>query len=102
MNTQPWVSPDNPLGQLWFDEVAMMLEAGLVARRDLEREVELGYLRPSALTELQERPHVRGFDAQAAARYAEIDKRAGFVKHAEVYARKREREKRIKAAGKAA
>jgi lipopolysaccharide biosynthesis glycosyltransferase len=98
MNTQPWVSPDNPNGRWWFDEVALMMQAGLVTTRDLNREVELGFFRPSALLELQERPHVRGFDAEAARRYAEVDAKAGFVKHAEVYARKRAREKRMKSA----
>jgi hypothetical protein len=98
MNTQPWVAPENPNGRWWFDEVTLMVEEGLVARRDLEQEVELGFLRPSALLELVERPHARGFDAAAAARYAAHDAKAGFVKHAEVYARKRDRARLAKKA----
>ena len=102
MNTQPWVSPHNPWGWLWFDEVALMMKHDLLTLRDLREEVERGYLRPSALLELKERPHARGYDAEAAARYAEHDAKAGFVKHAEVYARKRERDKLIKAASQKA
>ena len=98
MNTQPWVSADNPYGWLWFDEVALMMKHELLTVRDLNEEIERGYLRPSALLELEERPHVGGFDAAAARRYAEHDAKAGFVKHAEVYARKRERDRLIKAA----
>jgi hypothetical protein len=89
MNTQPWVSPDNRFGNLWLGEVRLMLETGALASRDLWREVELGYLRPSLLEELQEMPHEAGFSEEAARRYELIDRRAGYVKHAEVYVRKK-------------
>jgi hypothetical protein len=98
MNTQPWVHTGNPNGRWWFDEVSLMLDAGLCTWRDLQTEVERGFIRPSALLELRERPHALGFDAVVAQRYAEVDARANFVKHAEVYARKRERAKLLKSA----
>jgi lipopolysaccharide biosynthesis glycosyltransferase len=96
MNTQPWVSPHNPLGRLWFKEVLLMLETGALTWAALETEIKLGYFRPSLVTELREMPHERGFDAAAAERYAEMDQRAGFVQHREVYERKRARAKAIK------
>lgn len=89
MDTQPWVSPANRLGWLWLDEVRLMLAAGELVRADLEREIELGYFRPSLTRELDEAPHARGWNEAAARRYAELDRKAGFVKHADVYRRKR-------------
>jgi lipopolysaccharide biosynthesis glycosyltransferase len=89
METQPWVSPANRLGSLWLDEVRLMLAAGELVRADLEREIELGYFRPSLIRELDESPHARGWNEAAARRYAEQDRKAGFVKHADVYRRKR-------------
>ncbi|OYX35504.1 MAG: hypothetical protein B7Y99_03060 [Caulobacterales bacterium 32-69-10] len=98
MNTQPWVSPHNPNGRLWFKEVLLMVETGALSEGTLRREVELGYFRPSLLDELAEMPHEAGFDAAAARRYEAIDHKAGFVKHAEVYARKKARAEAVQAA----
>jgi len=96
MDTQPWVSPANRLGWLWLDEVRLMLATGELVRADLEREIELGHFRPSLVRELDDTPHVRGWNEAAAQRYAELDRRAGFVKHAEVYRRKRLRAEAVK------
>jgi hypothetical protein len=96
MDTQPWASTENRLGHLWLDEVRLMLVTGALGRSDLQREIDLGHFRPSLLAELDESPHARGWDAQAAARYAEADRRAGYVKHAEVYRRKKLRAEAIK------
>ena len=96
MDTQPWVSPHNRHGRLWLEEVRLMLEAGALTGSELRTEIELGYFRPSLLAELEEMPHGRGWNAQAAERYAAIDQRAGFVRHAEVYRRKRMRSEAIK------
>jgi lipopolysaccharide biosynthesis glycosyltransferase len=97
MHTQPWVDPFNKNGWLWLAEVRLMLECGLMRWRDLEQEVELGYFRPSLIDELRETPRPRGWDEAKAHRYAEIDARANFVKHREVYARKRARDVEVKA-----
>jgi lipopolysaccharide biosynthesis glycosyltransferase len=96
MNTQPWVSPHNPFGRLWFKEVLLMLETGALTWATLQTEIDLGYFRPSLTSELKEMPHERGFDAGAAERYAVMDQQAGFVQHREVYERKRARAKAIK------
>jgi len=97
MNTQPWVAADNPFGRLWMREIRLMFETGAISRRNLEREIELGYFRPSLWDELIEAPHEAGFNAQAAKRYEESDRKAGFVKHAEVNARKKQRAEAVKA-----
>ena len=76
-----------------------MVETGLLTKGDLEREVELGYFRPSLMTELAEMPHEAGFNPQAASRYAQIDRASGFVKHAEVNARKKARDEAVKRQG---
>jgi hypothetical protein len=96
MDTQPWASPANRLGWLWLEEVRLMLATGELVRADLEREIELGYFRPSLVQELDEAPHVHGWNEAAAQRYAEVDRKAGFVKHAEVYRRKRLRAEAVK------
>jgi lipopolysaccharide biosynthesis glycosyltransferase len=97
MQTQPWVCPTNRNGYLWMREVRMMLDAGLMSWRELEREVELGYFRPSLLHEVREIPELRVWTEESARRYAEIDGQAGFVKHREVMERKHARAKAVKA-----
>lgn len=101
MDTQPWVSADNRLGPLWLRELRLMIETGAVTRSDVQREIELGYFRPSLMRELEETPHARGWNEAAAAGYRDIDKKAGFVKHAEVYRRKKLRADAIKRMAKA-
>jgi len=96
MDTQPWVSPLNRNGPLWLDEVRLMLDTGALARSDVRREVELGHFRPSLLDEIEEQPHASDWSDEAAARYVERDRAAGFVKHAEVYRRKRLRAEAVK------
>lgn len=97
MHTQPWVSTDNRLGYLWTTEVRLMLDSGLMSWRAIEREVDQGFFRPSLIHEVREIPTLKVWNEEAAKRYGEIDKQAGFVKHAEVYRRKKEREKAVKA-----
>jgi len=97
MTVQPWVSPENRNGHLWLDEVRLMLGAGALHWGEIEEEVRLGYFRPSLLTELRPEgePDVTG--AARVRRLLEIDKAAGFVKHAEVYETKRRRTAAIEA-----
>ena len=96
METQPWVSTDNHNGSLWLEEVRLMLATGALGGGDLRTEVELGYFRPSLLLEVEEMPHRSGWNAGAAARYADMDRRAGFVRHAEVYRRKKRRAEAVR------
>jgi len=96
MDTQPWVSPANRNGPLWLDEVRLMLDTGAITLPDLRSEIQLGYFRPSLLAEIDEAPHRAGWSQAAADRYAESDRRAGFVKHAEVHRRSQARADAIK------
>ncbi|HEY5411585.1 MAG TPA: glycosyltransferase [Caulobacteraceae bacterium] len=97
MHTQPWVDVNNRFGYLWMWEVHRMLLAGVLSWRAIEREIELGYFRPSLAHEIREIPELKVWNEQAAKRYAEIDKQAGFIKHKEVYERKTARAKAVKA-----
>ena len=96
MMTQPWVSTQNRNGPLWMNEVRLMLDNGALDWSAIEEEVRLGYFRPSLLLELKEMPHRGGWDADSARRYDEVDAGAGFVKHAEVHARKKARAEQIR------
>ena len=53
MATQPWVYAQNEYGHLWLEEVRLMLKTGKLTQAEIEQEVELGYFRPSLLTELR-------------------------------------------------
>ena len=103
MGTQPWVSPDNPLGHLWTAELRAMLAAGAVDMSEIEAEIGNGYLRPSLRDELAEDVRDRPPPAEAVARYRDRDRAAGFVQHAELMAkltrRKAEMHARTGAAG---
>ncbi len=96
MDTQPWVSPANRNGPIWLSEVRLMLANGALRMSDIEQEIALGYVRPSLLREIDEAPHDGGWNDAAANRYIEFDRRAGFVKHAEVHQRRRQRAEAVK------
>ena len=53
MGTQPWVHVDNPNGDLWLDEVRLMLADGTLTSSEIQTEIELGYFRPSLLLDLR-------------------------------------------------
>lgn len=53
MNTQPWVSTENPLGVLWVSCLRRAIETGFISYADVEREVKLGHVRPSLLPQLE-------------------------------------------------
>jgi len=97
MLTQPWVDANNRNGHLWMREVRLMLDAGVMSWRALEREIDLGYFRPSLVHEVRDIPVLKTWNEEAAGRYAAIDAQAGFVKHREVYERKRARAAAVKA-----
>lgn len=97
MFTQPWVSNENPIGWVWIDEVRRMLSDGALKLEQLEEEVKLGYFRPSILEEVKMNVDLSQPDEARTARFQKIDDDAGFVKHKEVYDKKRARKKAIKA-----
>lgn len=96
MATQPWVSTQNRNAIWWMLEVRLMLSKGVLSWANVQREIDLGYFRPSLADEIREMPHIRGWDEEAARRYDAIDRKAGFVKHAEVYQRKKARAAQVK------
>ena len=96
MDTQPWVSAINRNGPHWLEEVRLMLDTGALTGAELKTEIDLGYFRPSLLAELAEMPHRAAWSQARAEAYAAMDERAGFVRHAEVYCRKKTRAEAIK------
>lgn len=97
MFIQPWVSNQNPIGWVWINEVKRMLSEGALSWGQIEEEIKLGYFRPSLLTELKMNEDLSIADPARTARLDEIDAKAGFVKHADVYQKKRERKNAIAA-----
>ena len=93
IRTQPWVFAAHPLGYLWVDELALMLDAGAITESELEEEVRLGYVRPSLLPQLGLGSEMPG--GQTAARPKDLDPKlllafdqaSGFVAHKELLAR---------------
>lgn len=52
MNTQPWVSPFNRLGYIWFKDVKAMLDEGSLQTTEVLREIDEGYFRPSLIQDV--------------------------------------------------
>jgi lipopolysaccharide biosynthesis glycosyltransferase len=97
MASQPWVSTSNKFGQLWFDEVRLMLSNGQLSWQEVEQEIALGYFRPSLIRDLKFRHLVpklfrKAFDLKSAS----LDLVAGFKAHREVYAAKKRRDQAVK------
>lgn len=55
MNTQPWVSVNNPLGYLWFRTLLEAIDNGFITSKYIKEQVDLGYVRPSLLYQLEHR-----------------------------------------------
>ena len=91
IRTQPWVFAAHPQGQLWIDEVALMLESGALSPGDLEEEVRLGHARPSLLPQLglgEERADAGSPRmAMNAPLLLAYDRASGFVAHQALLAR---------------
>ncbi|MEP7729350.1 hypothetical protein [Marinomonas primoryensis] len=52
MNTQPWVSLNNPLGYLWVSCLRRAIISGFITREEVECEVKAQNVRPSLLAQL--------------------------------------------------
>jgi hypothetical protein len=96
MSTQPWVCPNNKNGYVWLNEVRMMLKDGSLSQDELRQEVELGYFRPSLPVEIEDGPQDRAPSEAEVARYAKIDRDAGYVPHREANEMRRRREQAIR------
>lgn len=49
MQTQPWVSTENPLESLWVKELFLAVESGFIRREDIVESVNQQWVRPSLL-----------------------------------------------------
>jgi lipopolysaccharide biosynthesis glycosyltransferase len=47
VETQPWRYDKNPLVHLWTDALKESVQAGWITAAEIEREIDMGYLRPS-------------------------------------------------------
>jgi hypothetical protein len=84
MDTQPWVSLDNPLGRLWVACLKRAVGAGFIALEDVAREVAQGHARPSLMPELAGArlldEQMRDMDAAFVAPYRSITGSSGGVR----------------------
>ena len=94
--TQPWVSLDNPFGYVWVDYLKMMIKESYISLEEIMNEVELGYVRPSLLIEI-EKNTAHASDVNYINELKKIDEQANFVPHREVMAWNLRRNKAIKA-----
>lgn len=96
--TQPWTNCFNKNGHHWFNEVRRMLSEGKLTWAQIEKEIELGYFRPSLIKDLKYRHLIPGFlHAWWDKRNDAADKASGYIPHKAVYEAKRIRNKAIKA-----
>jgi hypothetical protein len=76
MNTQPWVTTENRLGQLWTACLKRAITAGFVTLDDLAREIAQGHVRPSLMPEMRgitlSAEQMRAADAEFVAPYKSI------------------------------
>lgn len=53
MNTQPWVSRDNPLESVWVNCLMRAVKTGFISTDELRREAASGHIRPSLLVQVE-------------------------------------------------
>lgn len=58
MDTQPWVSLNNPLSHLWVDCLRRAIGVGFITEEELACEIAAGHVRPSLMAEVKS-PGVR-------------------------------------------
>jgi hypothetical protein len=96
--TQPWTSVGNKLGSIWFNEVRRMINEKELTIETIQKEIDLGYFRPSLIKDIMWRHRIprflHGFWDR---RNAVADKLSGYVAHKLVYEAKKTRQKAIEA-----
>lgn len=55
MNTQPWISRDNPLGYLWVADLIEAIDRKTLSMEFLRQEIAAGHVRPSLLYQVENR-----------------------------------------------
>ena len=53
MQLQPWLSTKHPLVELWFSEIRLMLDEGVLTWQEIEDDIKAGYLRPSLIRDIK-------------------------------------------------
>lgn len=53
MNTQPWVSRENPLEPVWVNCLMRAVKARFISMEELRREARAGHIRPSLIVQLE-------------------------------------------------
>lgn len=92
VNTQPWTHSCNPNGQLWLDEVRRMLVDGSLTSETLQKEIDIGFFRPSLVRDIRWRHRLPRLLWPVWDRLNAIfDKMSGYVPHKAVNAAKRAR-----------
>ena len=90
--TQPWTSCRNAHGERWFNEIRLMLENGSLSIGELEREIALGYFRPSLLWDIRMRPRIPSVLLPVCdVMNGWLDKAKQYQPHREVYRAKQRR-----------
>lgn len=87
MHTQPWVSPLNVNGHRWVNCLRQMLEQGVLTLSDVQKEIDLGYARPSLKLQLEQAPE----SPSTAEDYLVFDNARGFEMHKQVMQAKKAR-----------
>lgn len=97
VKTQPWVSPHNDYGYVWFKVVQEMLQEGVITWEQVQKEIDLGYFRPSLINELKRKQKPKNF-LTGFYRWMDdkLDAKHNYVMHKEVYQAKKLRIKAIK------
>ena len=90
IKTQPWVYPGHKFGQLWIDELKMMLDTGAIDENFIKQQVSIGNARPSLLIELSILP---GYEDKqlSTEELRDYDKKARFVPQEKLLKRLRKR-----------
>jgi lipopolysaccharide biosynthesis glycosyltransferase len=97
MATQPWVSCQNKYGYLWLNEVRLMLGNGSLTLDEIQKEIDLGFFRPSLIRDLKYGKFIPEFWQASWQKSNELlDKTSNFKPHKEVYELKRQREEAFK------
>ena len=55
MDTQPWVSRENPHGYLWIRDLIAAIDDGFISKQYIEDAVRHGFVRPSLLWQIENR-----------------------------------------------
>lgn len=93
--TQPWVSLDNPFGYVWVDYLKSMIKSGAVNLDAIKNEIDLGYIRPSLMKELEEKTALIA-NQNYIDILKQIDTQAGYIPHREVIVWNARRDKVIR------